>query len=197
MGTVSNLQVGTGTLYVGPAREPLPEVNNLAPPAVTITPAGNWVATGFTAEEHKLELTESVEEIEVNEHKGAVKFYTSKEGGKFGLTMAESDFLALSRALGGAALTTVAAGADQTAQDRLKFGDGTYTEKALLYVFTSPEGGSRLIYMPLAAPSGGLKIVQGKKFKGVEMEWMLGCNTSATAGERVAALYDITATASS
>lgn len=197
MGTVSNLQVGVGTLYVGPAREPLPEVNNLAPPSVTVTPGGNWVATGFTVEEHKLELSEGVDGIDVNEHKGKVKFYSDDEGGKFSATMAESDLLAMSRALGGGTLTTVAAGADQTAQDRLKFGDGTYTEKALLYVFTSPEGGSRLIYMPLAAPSGGLKLVQSKKFKGYEVEWMLGCNTSGTAGERVAAFYDITAAASS
>ena len=199
MGTKANLMAGTGLLYQAPTGEALPEINDLAPPAVTVTPAGNWSVMGFTVDAHELIYEPEHEEIFVNEHQGPVKIVLVKEGAMFKAKFAENDLTAYVRAMSAGTLSTTAAGANQTAQDILKVGDGTLTEKALLYVGTSPESGSRLIHIPFAVATGGAILRHAKQHGDMnfDVEWTIECNPSCTAGQRMFLVYDITAAASS
>lgn len=199
MPTKANLLAGTGTLYQAATGEALPQINDLTPPAVTITVAGNWSAQGFTVDKHELEYEPEYEEIVVNEHQGPVKIVLVKEGAIFKAKFSENDLTAYSRAVSAATLSTVSAGADQVAQDILSIGDGTSAEKALLYVSTSPEGGSRIIHIPFCVATGGFLLSHSKRHADTEfdVEWTILCNPSGTAGQRMFRVYDITAAASS
>jgi len=200
MGTEANLLVNRGTLYVAPTGESLPEIDDIEPPGITVTPAGNWTAVGFTDDEnHIFNLEVEYQVLYVSENLPPVKIVCIREGGTLSIKFIESDLTALNTALSSrTTLSTVSAGADQTAQDILKFGDkSSTTEKALLYVASNPEGGSRLIHMPYAVATGGLSIPMGKQVEGYDVEFTLRADTSASAGETLLVIYDITAQASS
>ena len=124
MGTVANLLAGTGTLYVGPTGESLPELDDITPPTITVTPAGNWSATGFTESDFVLTYTPTWDLKYVNEHNLAVGAAITQEEATFKVTLAEQDMTAWDTAMSCSTLSTTAAGADQTAQDILKVGDG-------------------------------------------------------------------------
>lgn len=199
MGTKANLLAGTWTIYQASTGEALPEINNLAPPTVTVTPGGTWSAHGFTVDKHELEYEQEHEEVIVNEHLGPVKCVLVKEGAILKVKFSENDLTAYSRAATATTLTTVSAAADQTAQDILKVGDGTLSEKALLCLGTSPEGGSRLIHIPFAVATGGFLLGAGKKHADSEfdVEYTVLTNPSGTVGQRMFLVYDITAAAAS
>jgi len=197
MGTKSNLIVGIGTLYYDATGEALPELDDLTPPAVTITPGGSWAATGFTIDDHEFEFGVETEPVFVNEHAGPIKFALIRESFLVRFKFSEKDLTAASLGVTSSALSTVSAGADQTAQDILKFGDGSLTEKALLYVGTSPEGGSRVIHIPYVVATGNVNFAFGRGHKPFDVAYQALCDPTGTAGERVAVIYDITAVASS
>lgn len=197
MGTKINLLAGVGTLYTAAQGEALPEVDNLAPPAITVTPGGNWTAIGYTIEDHDFDYEVEHELVQVNESNGAVKAILVKEGALVKFKFAERDLAALNLAMPAGTLTTIAAGADQTAQDNLGIGDGTLVEKSLLYLGRSPEGGSRLIHIPIAVASGGVMLGQRKGHKPYDVEYTVLSDMTQGAGYRLMTIYDITAAASS
>lgn len=197
MGTVLNLLSGTPTLYIASDGEALPELDDLTPPAKTITVGGSWSAVGFTLEDFEFTYEPTYEEIFVNEHQAPMQSVLVKEMLKLSLVLAEKDFTAWSQTMNAATLATVAAGADQTAQDTLVVGDGTSAIKALLLVGTSPESGSRVIHIPHAKQTGPSKLVMAKGHKGIGVEFTALTDTSQSAGARLFQAYDITAVASS
>lgn len=198
MSTKANLLAGIGTTYIAPTGEALPEINNLAPPTVTVTPAGNWVATGFTSGNFELDYNPTFEDKRVNEVTGPVNTILVDEDATFMISIAEHDLTAWNIAMAASALSTVAAAADQTAQDILKMGGGTATQKALLCLGTSPESGSRVIHIPLAVATSQIKLARRKGYHPeIGIVFKVLTDPTLTAGQRMIVVYDITAAASS
>ena len=94
-------------------------------------------------------------------------------------------------------MATVAAGADQTAQDQLGIGDGSLTEISLLVLGSNPEGGSRVIHVPICIARPMLSLAHNKAHDAYDVEWVIQNDPSQTAGERMIKIYDITAVATS
>jgi hypothetical protein len=199
MGTKANLLSGVGALYIGPVGEALPEIDDITPPTITVTPAGNWVQVGFTQDNHEFDTETEWEDTMVNESLGACQTVCVKEGGMFKLKFAEKDLLAIQTALSSRlTLSTVSEGADQTGQDIIGFGDkATSTEKALLYLATNPEGGSRLVHIPIAMAVENLNMIRSLKQEGFNMGFKMLADTTQPAGETIYKIYDITTAASS
>lgn len=197
MGTVSNLLSGTIVVYIGPDGESLPELDDLTPPAVTVTPAGNWSAVGFTLDDWTLNYDVKHEPVRVNESNSPVAAPLIEEDGSFEFTLAENDLTAWSQAINASTLATQAAAANVTAQDQLGVGDGSQTIYALLLLGTSPEGGSRVVHVYHAYQDGGVKLGMSKKHQGYKVKFSFLSDTSQSAGERLFKTYDITAVASS
>ena len=198
MGTVSNLLAGTVVIYRGPSGEALPELDDLTPPAVTVSPGGNWVAEGFTMEDYELEYTPTFEPVKVNENNGPIKMVLVDEEASFRFTLSENDMTAWNHSINASTLTAQAAGIDVTAQDQLGVGDGSLTEYAYLLLGTSPEAGSRVIHIPKAVETGPVTFTFSKSHKPVSgIELTILNDTTQTAGERLFKVYDITAVASS
>ncbi len=197
--TASQILGGTPVVYTAAVGEALTELDNLAPPAVTITPGGSWVALGGTVDDYELAYESEFGEVKVNEHLGPVKHFIESEGLIFKLKMAETDFTHLVHGMPmTAVVTTVAAAGDQTAQDQLGIGDGTQRQRALLILGTSPEGGSRVLHIPKAEITGGMALTFSKaEASAFDLEWTALCDPTLGAGNRMASFYDITAVATS
>lgn len=198
MGTILHLQAAKGTLYTATALESLPEVDDLTPPAYTVTPGGDWVVVGFTDEaNHEFECVVEWEQTKVMENLSTVRITCISEGAIFRCKFLETDVIQMHNAISSrGTLTETTAAENQTAQEVLKFGDKTTTtEKSLLYKAESPEGGTRLIYFPYAVATGGLMVPMGKSPKPYDVEFTGRCNTSGTAGERLLKVIDILAPA--
>ena len=196
---VANVLTGTPTIYTAPVGEAIPELNDLNPPAVTITPAGNWSLLGYTIEDWALEYEPDLEIIEANEDTAPIKRILVAETLKFKIKVIETDFRHLAESIPyGGTVTVVSAGADQTEQDQIAVGSGTLTEVALLILATSPEAGSRVIHIPKAVATGGMALTWKKNAASdFDIEWEAVSDSALTAGERMARFYDITAVASS
>ena len=201
MGTEGNLIRGPLDIYVGPLGEALPELDDLAPPAKTITVAGNWVQIGFTVKDNDFELTytPSFEDIWVNEATAPVDAALDKEEGGLGYMAAEHDFTAWSQIMHSSTLSTQAAGADQTGQDIIGVGHPTTEKvmKSLLLVGLNPEAGSRVIHVYKARSVDPAVFAHGRKHTGVPVVWRFYEDTTKTAGEKLFKPYDIVAVATS
>ena len=196
-GTKANLISGPGVLYIGPVGEALPEIDNLTPPAITITVAGNWVDMGFSMDNHKLLTEQEFEEGYVLEHLGPVVAPPTKERAVFMVKFAERDLGAFNDGtFTRTTLSTIAAGADQTAQDLLGFGDKVATtQKSLMYVAESPEGGSRVLHMYIAQAIENQEILHNLQLEGFDAAFLLLADPTQSAGETIYKWYDITAVA--
>ncbi len=199
MATKANLLDGPGLLYIAPTGEALPELDDLTPPAITVTPAGNWTAEGFFLEGHELDIEVEWEQRFVDQHLGPIRQVAVREGGLFKVKFVEEDLTAYNVGLSSrTTLSTVAAGADQTAQDQLGFGDkASTTERSLLFVSTNPEAGSRLIHIPIAVATENLALVSKLAGEGFDIGFSILADPTKSAGERMLKFYDITAVASS
>ncbi len=199
MASKTNLLDGVGVLYLAPTGEALPELSDLTPPTITVTPAGNWSAVGFTVESHKLVSEQEFEETYVLEHLGPVTAPCVKERAVFMVKLAERDLAAFNQGMfSRATLTAVAAGANQTGQDTLGFGDkATVTQKSLLYLDVSPEAGSRVLHMYIAQAINNQEILFALKHEGFDAAFLLLTDPTKNAGERIYKWYDITAVATS
>jgi len=198
MPTIANIINGKLVVYTAVYGEALPELDNLMPPAVTVTPAGNWSQVPFTVDDYIFKYEPEFEEVFVNEHNGAVELLLIKEAATLELTFSENDMSAWNRAISASTLGTQAAGADQTAQDQLGVGDkASTTAISLLLLGTSPEAGSRVIHCYKVKQTGSFEHVAGKKQGMATLTYTLLTDTSKTAGERMFKVWDITAVASS
>lgn len=198
MGTVSNLLDGTPTLYLAPSGEALPEIDDITPPTITVTPAGNWVAQGFTVGDWDLNYEPTYEHQYVNEKTYLVKTVLVEEGASFMVKFIERDLLALSKAIQAATYATVSEGADQTGQTKLGVGGGTATAVTALLVGENPDGGSRLIHIPSCQAESPLKLSSTKKtHPEYDVTWTIIGDTTQSAGYNYFTIYDITTAASS
>jgi len=95
-------------------------------------------------------------------------------------------------------LSTTAAGANQTAQDKLGVGGvtGGFTKKALIMLGANQAAGSRLVHIYKAVTTGAT-YASGKEVGSIAVNYKLVGDPSQTAGERLFKVWDITAVASS
>lgn len=202
MATEANLIRGPLNIWVGPLAEAMPELDDRPPGDLTMAaPAGNWVQIGFTIKDTDFVMTytPTFEDINVNEATGPVDSALDKEEMMLAYAQAEHDLDAWAQVIHNAAKTTVAAGANQTAQDILKVGHRS-TEKAmksLLLQGKNPEGGDRVIQVHKALPVEAAEFSHGRKHTGTPITWRFFEDTGQTLGERFVIITDITATASS
>ena len=198
MGTLANLITGVGTVYTAPFGEPKVEKNDLAPPAITVTPGGNWVATGFTRDGVKILYEPTIEPVFVDQHDGPVKWDKIAERCKVSFVVAEQDVEAWEIAIAACTQSAVAAAADQTAQSIVKVGDDTITPIAMMIVGNSPTADAdSIIEFHRVIQTGSPEISMMKTQEGLQVEFDVGCDVTQTAGERFFVKTDITAVASS
>lgn len=191
MGSVTNILGAQATVYKAAYGEALPELNDLD--TGLISPAGNWTQVGFTMDDCLWEHSPSQEWVKINESAGEVKGFNVGEAQRVAYTLAEADMTAVAHAITGASVSTTAAAADQTAQDIVTTGDLTLTEYALLIIGTSPEGYSRLVYVPKCVQSGTVTLIQKRGHSGIPVEWKVLADMTRSAGDRMVKLYDLTA----
>jgi hypothetical protein len=198
-GTLANIIAGPLTVYEAPLSEALPEIDDLAPPTITVTPAGNWVASGFTEEEFHLVYTPDYQDVQTNEHCTPVTGFLATAAAEFSYVQSEDDLTAYERSISESTLTTVAAAADQTAQDQLGVGgeSSTITLRSLLITGLNPEGGSRLVHVYRSLVTGPSDWARSRAHMNRTVTYRFYADPSQTDGEQVFKLYDITAAASS
>ena len=158
-----NIICGNVVVYVAPTSEALPELDDITPPGVTVTPAGNWEREGTTQEDQDLGYTPKYEKVYANETDGPVAIQRVQEDASFSYNLLEKDMAAYAAAIDGAAVSETAAAADQTAQDAVGVGDTTSAYKSLLLLGTNPEGGSRIVHIHRAKRTGAVSFKTGKK----------------------------------
>lgn len=197
MGTVSNIIAGPLSVYTATVGTSLPEIDDITPPTVTVTPGASWTQIGYTVDDFDLEPSSDFDAVEINESRLPVDHVAIKEALTFSYKEQEKDAAAFNRALATSTLTNTAAAADQTAQSIVSFGDGAVTKKALLILGTNPAGGSRLIHVYKAVVTKPPKFTFGKKTSGHTIGWEAEADMSQSAGSRAFKMYDITAAASS
>ena len=194
----SNLIAGPLQVYIGPLSEPVPELDNIEPPGITVTPAGNWVQVGFTVEDFETEYTPTWEGVDVNEACADVESHLVKEEGSIAFTLQEQDLTMYNTAMAASNLTSVAAGADQTAQDILTVGSDTSNpKKSLLVLGSNPEGGSRVMHVYKAQSEDASTFTRGRKLTGTAVKFKFFADTTQSVGEQLFNITDITAAASS
>ena len=197
--TAANILAGFPGIYLAPTGEALTEIDDLTPPAVTITPAGNWVILGGTWEEYELTLEPAFLFDRINETNGPINAHLDQEEGSLKLKIAERDFTHLNiMSSSYSTLATVASGADQVAQDTLTTGSkAVTTQTAILILATSPEAGSRVIHVPFSLVTSPLVMPFSKKNEPMEVVWTFLSNPAGTAGARMTSWTDITGVAAS
>lgn len=197
--TKANLLAGTYTLYLAPVGEALPELDDLEPPAITIgAPGGSWSEVGYTLQDQELKATIGKQAVRVNEHNPVLKRFPTEEDGSLKIVLAENDLTRYRYLNSGATLSTVAAGADQVAQDIVGFGDKVAAARwAGLFVGVTPEGGSRVIAVWDMEQEGDAVAVFSKEHKGWEVTFLMNVDEAQAVGDRLFKIIDITAAASS
>lgn len=193
--TPGNIIAGLGTLYTAAIGEALPEISNLAPPLITITPGGTWADFGATADEQEWSYEAEFEGEEINEKNMDVATYLIKESMTFKISLKERTLALWNKLMAASTLSTTAAAADQTAQTKLAIGEGSAVGRALLYMHTNPNSGSRLFHMPRVMPVkfGPVTFKKGAT-KPFGAEFKVDYDASAGYAMKI---FDITAAASS
>lgn len=188
MPDVANILIGTGKLFLAPEGEPLPDITG-----DTITFAGNWLEMGFTEEGVEIEYTPEFFDAVVDQELTAVKKVLTAEAVVLRTRLAEADLDRLSKAIAGAAFSTIAQAAGQSAQDVVKIGGGTAAVKALAFEGKSPEGGFRIIFVHRAVSAEA--VVQAYK-KGEKTIFAVAfaalADTNKPAGEKLLTINDWT-----
>lgn len=197
--TLANIIAGPLTVYEGPLGESLPDMDDIAPPGITITPGGNWVASGSTQEEFHLIYTPTFESVQINEVTAPVTAFETSAEAEFSYVQAEDDITAWERTIASSTKSTVAAGADQTAQDLLKVGteSSTVTLISLCITGLNPEGGTRLIHGYRALATGPSDWARARGHMGRTCTYSLYADPAGATGQNLFKVYDITAQASS
>ena len=135
--------------------------------------------------------------ISINEVLAAPVPILTEEALEFSYTLAEDDLTNWKGSINAGTFGTVAAGADQTAQDTFIVGSGTVSIRALLLLGTNPEGGSRVAHIFRAVQSGPSEWARSREHQGRPVTWMGLADTTKAAGQNLYKIYDITAAASS
>lgn len=127
-----NILVGVGTIYVAPSGE--------AMPALTASPAGNWVSAGDTDGGVKIRKTQNIEAFGSDQRTGNVKAVRTEEGVEIETDLNEGTLENLANMIGGSVSATAAAtGIIGKKVLNLHFGPEV-TEYAILFRGKSPYG---------------------------------------------------------
>lgn len=194
----ANIITGPLDVWIAPTGESLPEINDIDALG-KITPGGNWTQVGFTVhdEDFVFTYTPEVQKVRVNELNSPIKGFLIGEEGSIEFMAAEKDLAVIPEAIGPAVKTTVAAGADQSAQDIVKIGGQSLPVKALLLQGLSPEGGYRIIHVHKAIAVATVAFKHGKQHSGIPVKYDFLGDSTQTAGEELCVWYDQTAVATS
>lgn len=189
---------GPATVWVAPVGEALPEVDDLAPPAVTITPAGNWTEVEFVAESVGISATAEFQFVRVAASDLPVKSFKQTE---------ELEVTFQSQDLGVDALaqfhsvmtlgTPISAAADQTAQSIVGIGDGANKEFTMLIILTNQDTADRIIHLYKVQCSSDLEMKYGKEHESWDVGFTVLADLTKSSGETAGKIYDITAVATS
>ena len=194
--TVAEILAGAYKFYIGPQGEAI-EIDDLAPPAVTVTVAGNWREVE-TMDDQTFNCETTFQEVFSNKHLAPVKLIETAEAITIGVSMLQGSMQSFADAINLSTFTTVAAGASQSAQDRVRIGDkASTTEFSLLFIGTSPEAGDRVVLVHKAVQMDAAEIVWKKEHSGMNIGWKCIADPSQAAGETLVELTDITATPTS
>ena len=197
-GDTSVIFAGAATVYVAPVNEALPEIDDLTPPAVTVTPAGNWVEVEFIADTVGLSASEEIQHVRVLASDLPVKAFKTEEEIEVTFASQDRSLAALGQFHGAfTALSAVAAGADQSAQDQMGIGDGSIKEFAMLIILTNQDAGDRIIHLYKVMSNSSLKQNYGKEHESWDVGFTVMADLTKAAGQRAGVIYDITATPTS
>jgi hypothetical protein len=184
-------------IYVGPVDESLPELDDLAPGTLTITPAGNWTALGYTMNDWTFEVDDALSLPYVNELPLPVTALPGDGSARVAFEFAEKDMTAYNYAINTSSLTTQSAAGDTTGQDQLTWGGGAVNTRALLVIGTNPEGGDRVLHIPRAIANGPVTDTWNKEATGLSVEFQVLADSSQSEGAYGFTIYDITTAATS
>lgn len=196
--TEENIIPGQGELYLAAIGAALPEIDDLTPPTITVTPGVAWTYYGATLDVHALDYSLEKEEIYINETNLPLDSVITREGAIFGVKFMERSIAHFGGVIGASTVSTVAAGAGQTAQSILKLGDGSATFKQLLYLHQSPQSGSRLVHIFKTKALNPFKLTWKKGAPEAYDAMFMGyADMDRAVGDRLLRIYDITAVATS
>lgn len=191
MPDIANVLVGTGKLFLAPEGEALPDITG-----DTIVFGGAWLEMGFTEEGVEIEYTPEFFDAVVDQELSPVKKILTAEAVIVRTRLAEADLDRLSKAIAGAAFSTIAQASGQSGQDVIKIGGGAAVVKALAFEGKSPEGGFRIIFVHRAVSAEA--VVQAYK-KGEKTIFAVAftalADVAKPAGEKLVTINDWTSAA--
>ena len=189
---VANVLYGINDLYFGPVGEDLPELNDNDDGLLVF--GENWVEVGLT--EGGLSIAPSTTKVplRVDQFNADLDDITDEEHLLIKINMAESDLAHYLWALGNVTKTTIAAGADQSAQDILKAGNVEAGFLKMAICGISPEGFFRVFELHKTKAVSVDEILIEKTNKRIlVVTRKVYVDPTQTAGEQFFKVYDMTA----
>ncbi len=199
-GTRANVKGFQPRLWIGPVGENIPDPDDLAPPSILAPdPTGNWVESGFIQEQIGIQNQDEYEPVIVIGHLAAIKGIRIVEGCILAVKYAEHNAVAYNDSMfSSTTLTDIGAGADQTQQQTVGYGDkASNTEKKLLVQAINGAGGTRFIEFHIALAVDQPEILLSIQHQGFDAGFTLYADHSQSAGETIWLQTDIIAQASS
>jgi hypothetical protein len=197
---LTNIIAGPFSLFVAVVGTPPVESDDITPPGITVpTPSAPWVQFGMTSRDapHSFHHEKELQKTMTWEHTGAVKRFVITEDCWFEVAIAELDFRHLHYGFGTSTFNTVASGVDQVAKDTIRLGGGSLTERAFMAIGSSPEGGSRILFLPKVVSTEPTDLVGQAEHVGIVMRFECNADISQSSGEEMAHIDDITGVAAS
>ena len=160
-GTVSDVLIGTGVLYVAAKGTAFPAQDSSTATQCAANPSG-WTDVGFSEDGWTLEYDKNFEDIMVAEEIDPIKSVKSAQEIRLTGTLAQASLPNIKEAFGGGTITEndtdFASGFDSLVPPAT---DG-FTEKSLLLVTEGPSGAIRHLQIPRAINVGAFSMAQQK-----------------------------------
>ena len=160
-GTVSDVLIGTGVLYVAAKGTAFPAQDSSTATQWAANPSG-WTDVGFSEDGWTLEYDKTFEDIMVAEEIDPVKSVKSAQEIRLTGTLAQASLTNIKEAFGGGTITEndtdFASGFDSLVPPST---DG-FTEKSLLLIPDGPSGAIRHLQIPRAINVGAFSMAQQK-----------------------------------
>ena len=160
-GTVSDVLIGTGVLYVAAKGTAFPAQDSSTATQWAANPSG-WTDVGFSEDGWTLEYDKTFEDIMVAEEIDPVKSVKSAQEIRLTGTLAQASLTNIKEAFGGGTITEndtdFASGFDSLEPPAT---DG-FTEKSLLLITEGPSGAIRHLQIPRAINVGAFSMAQQK-----------------------------------
>ena len=160
-GTVSDVLIGTGVLYVAAKGTAFPAQDSSTATQWAANPSG-WTDVGFSEDGWTLEYDKTFEDIMVAEEIDPIKSVKSAQEIRLTGTLAQASLTNIKEAFGGGTITEndtdFASGFDSLVPPAT---DG-FTEKSLLLITEGPSGAIRHLQIPRAINVGAFSMAQQK-----------------------------------